>query len=404
MICYLILFTIFVGKVFADDVFSVPKPIELLSGKSIEELLAIEAKGEISIRLYYTIAVSYKEKGNPAQAKYYFLKAISLEPQNSFLYGELGKIYLLSGQKDSAIFYFERSLELNYENIPIWEEIIKLRPEYYFNLGKLYEEKGRERRSVELLHNAIQYLNKYESDVPAGQFVELSRTSRKEIELIIKDIETKKRREEQKAREEERARAKAEALRSSMIAFRNLCPYYVGVGFSSFQPSFSFTFYAKDPASVVDDSITLKQPISQLTIYGGMFKGPFFARTFLGFGSAGVDKSFHEGWNMNLTPPKPIYGSLSELKIFRIGAELYYNPFFKPPILMFVGVEGDYARYTPVDRKETFKSISGAQAGGGLIIMGYSKNFVFEIGYIQGVVGAKRGGRMNGALGYKFNL
>lgn len=401
VVVMVLVFMLVVGGT-AEEFFSLPKGYEVWKDRSLEELLAQESSGQASAQLFYNISYKYMEKGNFSSAKVYLFKAIAREKDNSFLYGELGRIYLKEGVRDSAVYYFERSLELNYENIPIWNEIVQLMPKYYFNLGKLYEEKGREHKSTELLGKAIEYLQMYEAKVPDGEFIELSRTARNEINLLLKDLEAKKRREEHQAREQEIARAKAEALRGSMRAFREENPYYAGVGFASFSPANASVFYAKDPSAIIEDSVVIKQPISEFTLSAGGFIGPIFAKGYIGFGSAAVDKTFLETYNYNLTPPKPIYGSVTQIKSFRFGGSLFYNPFFRPPMLLLLGINGDIARYTPIDRNDRFKSISGSEAGLELLLMLYFRNFLFDIGYSQGIIGERRGGKISVDIGYKF--
>jgi len=395
-------FLLFYSLLFSSEIFSPPKPFKVWSDKSLQNLLDLELKGEKTAELEYNIAQAYIREKNYSGAKEYFRKALELEPDNSFLFGEYGKLYLLVGDRDSAKMMFEKSLELNYENMPIWEELVKLDPNYYFNLGMLYGEKAKLHSSSQLARQSVEYLKMYEEKVKDGPFVSLSRTTRTELELFVKDLEARERKIQYEEQQKAIAREKAETIKSAQTTFRKGAPYYAGVGFRSFQPFHIFTFYAKNPLSVVDDSVSIKQPISELSIFFGRFEGPFFLRGFLSYGSSTTDKSFLQSYNQNLTPPRPIYGNLREINSLRVGAEVLYNPFFRPPVLILAGPCADFARFTPVDRDNTFKSISGYEIGWSAYAMFYSRNFTFDIGYCVGIVGSRSGGNLIMGIGYKF--
>jgi tetratricopeptide (TPR) repeat protein len=69
------------------------------------------AMGAEKSRLYFSIGVAYGELGDYPKAHAYLEKAIQLKPGAGDYYYARGRIYLLSGDKDSAMLDFEHAAE-----------------------------------------------------------------------------------------------------------------------------------------------------------------------------------------------------------------------------------------------------------------------------------------------------
>jgi len=385
--------------------FSAPEPVERIEDAELSELISRENAGESSVSLFYTIAKKYAGRGNYQLAKAYLHKAIALSEDNAFLWGELGMIELRTGKEDSALAHFEKTLELNYDYIDIWKEIVKLDPQYYFNLGMLYKEKAEKYKSVELAEKGIEHLNNYIDKMPRGGMMKEASSARNELELFITELQARERREayQQKILEEERRQQQALAM--SIEEFRTTRPHLLKLNLNSFHPFQSFTFKAENPDDVVDDSVSIKPSISEFTFTGSLIKGPIIAGGFIGWGTAAVDKQFTKEYNERYPPEDPRYqvkGSLSSLSSFRVGAECLYNFYYKPPLLLIMGISGDYAVFTPKEKEDIFQSISGFQVCWQLGVYFSFQNFIGELGYNLGLLGNKRGGTIKVGIGYKI--
>lgn len=123
-------------------------------------------RGEISleaVKLFKNAGIQSK-LGNTQIAKHLYLKALQTDHRFVEAMDEIGDMYRQEGDLDSAVYYFEMSLDRNpegvlaYQNlavtyqlqgeydeaISLYEEVLSLFPTYtdaYFGLGKLFLEK-----------------------------------------------------------------------------------------------------------------------------------------------------------------------------------------------------------------------------------------------------------------------
>ncbi len=404
-LCFAILIILSHLILHAEQYFASPTPIKELTGVELQELLSRESRGESSPELYYSIARRYNSRGDFQKAKEYLLKAIGLSPDNSFLYGELGRLELEHGQQDSALAHLERALELDYEYLAVWQTIVKLAPKYYFNLGMLYKEKALEFSSVELARKGIEYLDKYMDNMPRGKMVKEASSAKSELKLFITELRSKERRAEyeRKIREEEEKRKTA--LGISIRNFRENRPHLIKLNLNTFKPFQSFVFRAKDPSTVEQDTVVIKPNISEFTLTALLIEGPIFVGAFIGYGSATVDRQFTRSYNYLYPPGDPRYevkGSIASISSIRAGGELLYNFYFRPPLLFIIGLSGDYAVFLPKEKENTFKSISGHELCWQLGIYFSFGDFLGELGYNFGLVGNRRGGTIRVGIGYKI--
>jgi len=391
---------------FADSFFSMPKEINLIDNVELSELLSRENRGESSVSLFYSIGMKYINQRDYNSAVEYFDKAIALDPNNAVLYGEKGKAQVKAGQHNKASESFQKSLEIEYEYIPIWEELVRIDPQFYFNLGMLYRDKAKEHNSIDLAEKGIRNLEKYISENPRGTMIRESSGAKNELELFITDLKSKERKAqyEQQIKEEE-SRKRSELL-GSLREFRDVKPYIIKVNFLNFQPSTHLILTSNNP-DIVEDSVSIKPNLSEFLITGQVIKGDFLLGGFIGFGNSTVDRQFVKANNPIYPVDDPRYevkGSIASIKSFRIGGEALFNFYFRPPLLLYTGVWTDFATFSPEEKEDSFDGVSGVQLAWELNAIFSFDDFLGEVGYNIGILGNRKGNGIKVGLGYKIGL
>ncbi|MGC9315105.1 MAG: hypothetical protein ACP5G4_05665, partial [bacterium] len=219
-------------SLFSADYFEAPQEYER-SGRSYTELAPNVSSNRGNAEWLYDLAQAYYEGGKLDDAFRYMRMAWELKPDMAFLNAQMADLFMVMGERDSALVYYENALNNHYEYIEVWEKIVELKPEYYANLGLLYNEKSEEHEDDELLRLADRYLNLYLDRFPEGEFAGQARTAIQRIELVRRQRASRRNLQESvNTAQAEEARKKAE-LKADRENFRTEKPWLAGFGFYS---------------------------------------------------------------------------------------------------------------------------------------------------------------------------
>jgi len=119
----------------------------------------------------YNLALYQLGKGDQKSSRKLLSDLLGTDATNPALLKGMGDYFNALGQKDSAIAYYEKALEAQYEFIDCWMALVKLKPMWYFNLGVLYFDKGKKYERDDLLTKAKGYFEEYMKQIPDGQLV-----------------------------------------------------------------------------------------------------------------------------------------------------------------------------------------------------------------------------------------
>ena len=145
-------------------------------------------------------------------------RANQLKPNSPFILGKIGDVYYDMGKNDSARIWWERAVEQNYEYIDIWEKLVRIAPDYYFNLGVLYKEKAEDRNVKSLAERAINYFDLYIEKLPDGFMISEVKSAKRDTEFLIKSFDSEERKKErEKVQAELRAQKKQEQKQTVLV-------------------------------------------------------------------------------------------------------------------------------------------------------------------------------------------
>jgi len=413
----------------ANDYFEQPEEFAR-SGKSFTELAPQSSSHTGDSDWLYDLAWAYFEAGNYSDAERYLRKALDARPNMAFLQNSMGDLFMKTGQTDSAAIYYEAALNNHYEYIDAWEKLVELKPEYYANLGLLYSEKSEDNNDLDLLQNADRYLNLYLDQFPEGEYAQQSRTALQRIELQRRQRESRQNLDAGiRSLQAEEARRRAEA-KADMEEFRTKKPWIAGFGFYSVNFSDDHYFFANEPDSVIDDSLSMKHyapNINEFGIMGGYVRGPLIFRAQFHYGSTSSGKNYFwrdpvefiidTSWNIDpgtgdtlgvncvdtsISTKDDIRPKVNSVKTLRLSTVADYNFFYMNPVLLYAGVHADFGVARLDEPEDNFESITIAGAGlGGGIMLQFS-DFLFDLSYRRGIVGSSSGGNITLMGIYKF--
>lgn len=413
-------------SLFGTDYFEAPQEYER-SGRSYTELAPNVSSNRGNAEWLYDLAQAYYEGGKLDDAFRYMRMAWELKPDMAFLNAQMADLFMVMGERDSALVYYENALNNHYEYIEVWEKIVELKPEYYANLGLLYNEKSEEHEDDELLRLADRYLNLYLDRFPEGEFAGQARTAIQRIELVRRQRASRRNLQESvNTAQAEEARKKAE-LKADRENFRTEKPWLAGFGFYSLVLSEDHDFIAKNPDEVVEDTLSMKHYAPNLNEFGfagGYVTGPLIIRAVLNYGSTSSGKnyfyrdpvpwSYEYDIDSSSTPwdsvktdstvstKDDIRPKVNSVNTIRLSAAADYNFYYMNPILLYVGANADFGMATIKEPYDNFESITLAGAGlGGGIMLRFS-DFLFDLSYRRNIVGSSAGGVITLMGIYKF--
>jgi len=382
----------------------------------------------------FDLAWSYHEVGMEEKALDYLRRAIELnpEPKMAFLNKSMADVFRQMGSEDSAAYYYEQALELHYDYLEAWNELVKLRREYYANLGLLYAEKGEEHDDAILISTARDYLSRYIEEFPDGEHADHCRTTISRLDLLERQAASR-----ENLRSQLQAAQEAEAERQASIEeerrkFRTEKLFLVGLGFYSVSMADDHDFIATFPDSVIDDTLSMKYyaaNLNEFAVAGGYILGPVFLRGSIHFGTTSSGKNyflkdpvpFEYAWDIDssVTPwdstkidsttrtDDDIRPEVSSINTLRFSFAADYNFFFMSPVLLYGGVHGDFGTATLKTSHTNysynkFESITLAGAGIGGGVMFTFSDFLLDLSYRRGLVGSSAGGTIMLSGIYKF--
>ncbi len=413
-------------SLFGADYFEAPQKYER-SGRSYTELAPNVSGNRGNAEWLYDLAQAYYEGGKLDDSFRYMRMAWELKPNMAFLNAKMADLFMVMGERDSALVYYENALNNHYEYIEVWEKIVELKPEYYANLGLLYNEKSEEHEDDELLRLADRYLNLYLDRFPEGEFAGQARTAIQRIELVRRQRASRRNLQESvNTAQAEEARKKAE-LKADRENFRTEKPWLAGFGFYSLVLSEDHDFVAKNPDEVVEDTLSMKHyapNLNEFGIAGGYVTGPLILRAVLNYGSTSSGKnyfyrdpvpwSYEYDIDSSSTPwdsvktdstvstKDDIRPKVNSVNTIRLSAAADYNFYYMNPILLYFGANADFGMATIKEPYDNFESITLAGAGlGGGIMLRFS-DFLFDLSYRRNVVGSSAGGVITLMGIYKF--
>ncbi len=413
--------------IYADELaqyFSEPEKYKLYPDRNLTKMVGQLESHLNDPEFLYNYAWTAYEEGDYSTAENYIEKAIALRPQNAFLHYVAGKIYLAAGDKQKAREHFEKALENHYEYLDAWVELVKLAPEYYYNLAQLYAEKAHRLMKRELAEKAIEHYNNYLSKNPDGEFADAARAGIRDMNLLLSEIESRekiaKSREEQQKLLADRRLARIKEMKQFRSTHRRL----VGFSLNNFSPSEDYVFTLREGKYSLTDTIRLKQIRTSLSEYYfnvGYFIDAFIVRGGLLIGqnsakyqyvqdSIPVDTFFTDTliqdgdttFGDTIVIKKPISNIIGGINTVRVNADVLYNFYYANPLLLYAMGGFDFGYIYLSEKESYFKSVTVAGVGIGGGVMLRLGNFLIELNYKYNIAGSSSGGVLSlGAL-YKF--
>ena len=420
-----------------DDIFSKPEEIKTYEGKTLMDLVPQLEENLNNAEFLYNYAWLAKEEGDLETAVNYIEKATALKPQNPFLHFKAGQIYLARGDKVNAQKHLEKALENEYEYLDAWYELVKIAPEYYYNLAQLFGEKAHQKSRSDLADEAIGYYRQYIDRNPSGEFVEKARAGIRDMELLKSEISSREKIREQQERQQRELAEQRLAREKEKIEFRTTRRRVVGLFFTTFTPSDNYLFnvnsekrehyitkriYLKDiPGGYVKSEYDTVDALgatslSEFSIGGGYFVGPFIFRGCILFGRSNLkrtylrdttitykpsvvdtvtvvdDSTYYPGDTIWVERISPDNVTISSVNTLRFGFEGLYNFYYANPILFYLSAGTDVGYVSLSEEEPSFESnwIYGFGVGGGAMIR--FSNFLVDIGYRYNFFGSSSGG------------
>lgn len=421
-----LLIAVFALSLAAADYFDTPEQYSR-SGKSYSELAPQSGDHRGDAAWLYDLASAYYDGGKFDDAVRYMKMAHELRPKMAFLNAKMADLFMVKGDRDSALVYYEMALNNHYEYIEVWEKIVELKPEYYANLGLLYSDKSEEVDNEEVLRLADRYLNLYLDKFPEGDFAQQSRTALQRIELKRRQRASRQNLQQNvNTAQAEEARKKAE-IQADREGFRTEKPFLAGFGFYSVVLSNDHEFVAKNPDDVIEDTLSMKHyapNLNEFGIAGGYVSGPFIFRGEFHFGSTSSNKSYFyrdpvtwtyyydidsssTPWDSvktdsTVSTKDDIRPKVNSVNTMRLSVIADYNFYYMNPLMLYVGANADFGLATIKEPYDNFESITLAGAGlGGGVMLRFS-DFLFDLSYRRNVVGSSSGGAITLMGMYKF--
>ena len=431
-----------------DNLFSKPAEFPLYTDRTLMDMVPELESNLNNPEFLYNYAWKAKEEGDYSSAVNYIEKAVALRPQNPFLHFKAGQIYLAKGDNANAQKHFEKALENEYEYLDAWHELIKIAPEYYYNLAQLFGEKAHQFSREDLADIAIGYYNDYLEKFPSGEYADGAHSGIRDMELLKSEIASQKKIKKQREQQQKSLAEKRLAQKREMEEFRTKRRRFVGIFFNTFSPTENFLYTIKDDWR--DKCITkriyqkdlpegyIKQgdydtvnafgvtTLSEFAIGGGYFVGPFILRGSIIMGRSSLKRTYLE--DTTVTQPEIIaehdtviddstyhagdiiqYARISRddipvssINSLRFSAEGLYNFYYANPLLFYLSTGADFG-YTYLDEREphfTSNWIYGFGLGGGAMLR--FSNILIDIGYRYNIGGSSSGGLLVIGAMFKF--
>ncbi|MCD6594892.1 tetratricopeptide repeat protein [bacterium] len=411
-----ILIAIFAISLFANELdafFSKPTEYKR-TDKPLSEMVRDLENNLNNPEYLYNYAWSAYEENDFETAKRYIEKAVALRPQNAFLHFKAGQIYIAANDNQNAKKHFEKALENHYEYLDAWVELIKIAPEYYYNLAQLYSEKAHQVLKDELADKAIEHYQNYIDNNSGGEFIESAKAGIRNMNLLKSELKSKERIKSAKANQHQAYTDRKLAQKKEMQQFRSNRRIFVGFALSTFSPSDNYVFRLREDKQSLTDTIALKEimtSISEYSINGGYFVGPFILRGALLIGQNGVKYQYVKDsitvdtiyndttiigddttYADTFIVKRAIHNLIGSVNTLRFSAEGIYNFYYANPLLLY-GSAGFDIGYIYISEKESYFetiNLSGAGIGGGVMLR--FGNFLIDLGYKYNIVGSSKGG------------
>lgn len=404
--------------------FSEPEKYKLYPNRDLTQMVSQLESHLTDPEFLYNYAWTAYEEGDYSTAENYIEKAIALRPQNAFLHYVAGKIYLAAGDNRKAKEHFEKALENHYEYLDAWTELVKLAPEYYYNLAQLYGEKAHRLMKRELAEKAIEHYNNYLSKNPDGEFADAAKAGIRDMNLLLSEIESREKIAQSRKQQEQLFADRRLARIREMKEFRSTHRRIVGFALNTFSPSEDYIFTLREGKQSLTDTIKLKQIRTSLSEY--YFNAGYFINAFIIKGgvligqnsakyqyvqdSIPVDTFYTDTtiidddtvYTDTLIIKKPISNIIGGVNTVRVNVDVLYNFYYANPLLLYA-MGGFDLGYIYLSEKESyFKSVNVAGAGIGAGIILRIGNFLIDLNYKYNLVGSSKGGILSLGGMYKF--
>ncbi|MBN2542228.1 tetratricopeptide repeat protein [bacterium] len=403
---FLIFFVlVLISSLYAQEYFNEPEKLTKYD-KSHDDLQIQKLSEPNNANIYYSLSEFYLSDGRYKDAISELKRANQLKPNFPFILCKLGDAYYKMGKNDSAKVWWERALEKNYEYIDVWEKLVRIAPEYYFNLGVLYKEKAEERNVKSLAERAINYFDMYISKLPDGFMINEVKSAKKDTEFLIKSFDSDKRKQErERVQDELRAQKKQDEL-AEMEYFRTNRKRIAGLGFKTFNPTADIAFDLDSGEECLTDSIALKSLTNSFTEWmfsGGIINGPFIFRGAIMMGSSSVKQmqfprdtieTRDTSWVDNL--------EVKSVSVFQMEGEALYNFYYINPIMIYAAGMVDFGYMSLTESDDLYGNVTLYGIGAGLGLMLKLENWLIDFEYKRGLLGSSRGGMIVLCGYYKF--
>ncbi|MCD6098331.1 hypothetical protein J7K18_05490 [bacterium] len=419
-----VIILLFATASFAQDYFEAVEEIPEVDGTLLElESSLVYSPDDPTI--LYNLALRYQEAGDWEKARGMLYRLEELKPSSAFVEYAVGEFFSAKGETDSAVYHYEKALELHYEYPVVWEKLVLLEPKYLFNLGMLYKEKADSLLREDVAEKAIQYLEEYKEKNPGGMYVADADAAIESLRLLEGEIKASARKRER----EEQKRALLVDERKRRIEERNRFlrerPTILGGGLRFWTPgNTELEFKVKEGVEVPEpmvvetggdtvvftptEDLSVKRVMksaSGVALSGGRFFGPLWACSSVYFGGAHPAYSYKKGIDTTLvgTPYDPyVRGTINTVSVFELTGEARYNICYYSPLVVYIGTGGGLVYILPHEKTPYFDSVlSGDMFASVALLFGFH-NIVACLSFRRGFLGSSQAGVVDLLVYYKI--
>ena len=406
-----------------ESVFNIPDELSDWD-KPVSELVPQVSSRGGDIEFLYNLSRAFLREGRAAEAKDYIARAAKIDGGKAQIYDIYGDVYRTLGRNDSARVMWEKAVELAYEDIPVWNKLVSVAPEYYVNLGLLYRDKAKKLKDGELAQKAKDNLEKYINLYPDGDLVSQAKSAMNEMDIILSQQESKNKIKSDKDWSELLRTQRAMDIQRMRERFRTENPYLVGVSFQMFDPSKKIEFKVKQSkldeqharGSGIKDSVIqmdyYSTSLSEIALGGGYVFNEWFFRGALLLGNSHVGKSFTiDSTILRINPIDSVRSDtvwsydnreISALRTIRVSGEVLYNYFFMDPLILYLSAGFDAGTIWPQTKDDFYESqfLAGATIGTGVML--HISPVLVDVTYRIGVLGSSTGSTIGIGGMFKF--
>ncbi|MFP4458279.1 MAG: tetratricopeptide repeat protein [Candidatus Zixiibacteriota bacterium] len=396
---------------FSQEHFNIPDEPRSL-GKTSDALIKEYPSRKDDAVFLYNLGKALYENGEYESAQGYLVEAMELKPESPWIILYAGRVAKKLGDEDLAAQTWQKALEVmdNYEFLPIWKELVEVRPQYYANLGLLYRDKALENDDKDLARQGVEYLEQYLSKNPGGVFESQAEGAKNELNIMLEKEESKKRIASKQVELKRLEMERQMEIEQSRKDFRVSRKRMAGFHFVSFNPRNKFEFNYDGSAYVMDSVLSLEKfqvaSLNSFQLTGGYLNDKWLFRGGLLIGSTGINKQFvvdtvhraiRDTFEVIENPAK-----VKSAKTLLLAVQADYNFFYIDPILLYAGAGVDIGRLKLDAGDYEFTQEFLAGFGIDIGIMLHFNNLLIDLNIKPNLAGSSAGTNMLIGVMYKF--